>query len=528
MSDALAISGVSAVLQFYLGNMYSNLSAQFGGTIGLSAQAPDLVQARFASPTATENQVNLFLHQVTYNAAWRNVQLPSLDADGKTLLTCPPLALDLHYLLTVYGTADWQAEGLLGYALMMFHQNPVISRSDISFALNHLASTNNLSAALATCGLADQVEMIKITPATLGREEMAWLWTALKADYRPTFPFQVSVVLLQPQRNTSLALPVLRRHVQAIPIQPASLLMVTPPNNQPAAGLSDVVTVTGEFLSSVTQVVLSYAKLGVQFPVTVANNVGTSFTFVVGTQTTYPNGVPPGIYSVAGQIVDPNSTPGNVLIQQTTNALVLALAPTLPLTQAATLEADPDSASTVLVTIAGVTPSPWAGQTVALTLSSLTAPPPPGKLFSVTSTITAPPPPSNAPGTVADITAFAVANNVVTLTAANTFTAGMAVLFAGLGAATFLNGQTLVVLESGLNANEFQVEFATADVATTADTGTATPGQTLAASLTFPFPASLPTGSSYLARLTVDGVSSIVNVNWGAHPPVFTGPMVTT
>jgi len=131
MSDALAISGVSAVLQFYLGNMYSNLSAQFGGTIGLSAQAPDLVQARFASPTATENQVNLFLHQVTYNAAWRNVQLPSLDADGKTLLTCPPLALDLHYLLTVYGTADWQAEGLLGYALMMFHQNPVISRSDI-------------------------------------------------------------------------------------------------------------------------------------------------------------------------------------------------------------------------------------------------------------------------------------------------------------------------------------------------------------------------------------------------------------
>jgi hypothetical protein len=114
----------------------------------------------------------------------------------------------------------------------------------------------------------------------------------------------------------------------------------------------------------------------VQFTVPVANNNGTSFTFVVGTQTTYPNGVPPGIYSVAGQIVDPNSTP--VLIQQTTNALVLALAPTLPATQAATLQADPDSATTVLVTIAGFTPNPWAGQTVALTLSSLTAPPPAG------------------------------------------------------------------------------------------------------------------------------------------------------
>jgi hypothetical protein len=249
---------------------------------------------------------------------------------------------------------------------------------------------------------------------------------------------------------------------------------------------------------------------------------------VTGTQTTYPNGVPPGVYSLAGQIVDPSSTPGNVKIQQTTNSLVLALAPTLPPTQAATLEADPDSASIVLVTIAGFTPGPWAGQTVALSLSSLTAPPPPGKLFSVTSTITAPPPPSSAAGAVANITAFAVTDNVVTLTAVNTFTAGMAVLFAGLGTATFLNGQTLVVLESGLNANEFQVEFATADVLTTADAGTATPGQTLAPSLTFAFPASLPTGSSYLARLTVDGVSSIVNVNWGAHPPVFTGPLVTT
>ena len=69
MSDALAISGVSAVLQFYLGNMYSGLSAQFGGTIALSAQAPDPAQSRFADLTTTENQVNLFLHQVTYNAA---------------------------------------------------------------------------------------------------------------------------------------------------------------------------------------------------------------------------------------------------------------------------------------------------------------------------------------------------------------------------------------------------------------------------------------------------------------------------
>ena len=527
MSNALAISGVSAVLQFYLNNMYSHLSAMFGGTIALSAQAPDLVQSKFNNLTATENQVNLFLHQVTYNPAWRNVSLPSLDGDGKTLLKSPPLALDLHYLLTVYGTADWQAEGLLGYALMMFHQNPIISRSDITYALNNLSSSNNLSGALATCGLADQVETIKITPATLGREEMAWLWTALKADYRPTFPFQVSVVLLQPQQNTSLALPVLRRHFQALPVQPAQILQVQPPNNQPAAGFSDTVTVSGEFLSNVTQVALSNARLGLRFTVPVSNNNGSSFTCVPGAQTTYANGVPPGVYSLAAQILDASSTPGNIIVQQTSNALPLALAPTLA-SQTATRVPDPDSSTTVLVTIHGFTPNPWEGQTVALSLSSLTAPPPPGTLYCVTSTISAPPPPSNVPGTAATITAFSVTDNIVTLTAVNSFTPGMAVLFAGLGAATFLNGQTLEVLGTGLNATEFQVAFATADVLTTADSGTATPGQTLASSLTFPFPSSLPTGQSFLARLSVDAVSSPVTVDWTQHPPVFTGPLVTT
>ena len=136
-------------------------------------------------------------------------------ADGKTRLTNPPLALDLHYLLTAYGSEDWQAEALLGYALLMLHENPVLMRNDISHGVREAADTrypsNPLSTPLGACGLADQIEMIKITPATLGREEMAWLWTALKADYRPTFPFQVSVVLMQPQQcRRSLALPVLR------------------------------------------------------------------------------------------------------------------------------------------------------------------------------------------------------------------------------------------------------------------------------------------------------------------------------
>ena len=437
MSGPLAISAVSAVLQFYLHNMYATLSAQFGGTVSVTSQAPDLVQSTFGigSPggATTENQVNLFLHQVTYNAAWRNVDLPSMDPGGKTRLKNPPLALDLHYLLTVYGSADWQAEGLLGYAVMMLHENPVLTRDDIRYALTHLAGANSLIPALSVSTLADQIEIIKITPATLGREEMAWLWTALKADYRPTFPFQVSVVLIQPDLSATLALPVLRREIAAQPIQPAQLLSVQLPNRQTAALFADTVAVTGEFLGAVTQVSLTYARMRIQFPIPVSPASNTLLTFVPGSQTTYPAGVPAGIYSLAAQFTDSTGS----VVTQSTNALQLGLAPTFP-AQTATTVLNADGTTTVSVNFA---PSVWEGQSVSLTLSSIVPPVPPNPLYSVTS-----------------------------------------------------------------NAQPF--------------TGNAN------TSLSFVFPAGLAAGQ-YLGRLQVDGVSSQVQVNWAANPPVFTGPMVT-
>ena len=268
MSSALAMAGVSAVLQYYLTNLYTPLATLFGGTVKVSAKAPDMVQEAFTAGSP-ENQVNLFLHQVTHNAGWRNQDQPSVGPDGMTRLSNPPLALDLHYLLTAYGSEDWQAEALLGFALLMLHENPVLTRHDISHAITQLPTndpSNPLSAPLGAVGLADQIEMLKITPSTLGREEMAWLWTALKADYRPTFPFQVSVVLIEPQSPSIAPLPVLQRQITVEPdLTPfPNIIAVTPPGGQPATALGDIVTVTGGHLLNATGVVLNNSLRGIQ------------------------------------------------------------------------------------------------------------------------------------------------------------------------------------------------------------------------------------------------------------------------
>ena len=99
----------------------------------MSAVAPDTIDLDNADDPP---RLNLFLYQVTPNRGWRNVALPSRSAVSGERLTNAPLALDLHYVLTAYGRADFQAEILLGYAMHLLHERPVLDRAAIRRALD--------------------------------------------------------------------------------------------------------------------------------------------------------------------------------------------------------------------------------------------------------------------------------------------------------------------------------------------------------------------------------------------------------
>jgi hypothetical protein len=58
-------------------------------------------------------------------------------------------------------------------------------------------------------------------------------------------------------------------------------------------------------------------------------------------------------------------------------------------------------------------------------------------------------------------------------------------------------------------------------------TASAQPFSGSTGTLSFQFPSTLPTGTALLGRLSVDGVTSQVQVDLSAHPPTFLGPMVT-
>lgn len=354
MSSALAIAGVSAVLRDLLndGMVNHNVSGVLGSSVTVSVLAPD----RVVPPKGAEaSQINLFLYLVTPNPGWRNDQLPSRDATGRQRLSNAPLALDLHYLLSVYSGGDLHAEILLGYAMQLLHETPVLTRAAIHTALtpspNVVASLPPALRALADSGLEDQVEQIKLTPQYLNTEEMSKLWTAMQSHFRPTAAYTASVVLIEAQQPTRSPLPVLSRGepytsltgerrdrgVEVLPDLLPPLPMLTaavPPARQPVAVIGDTITLQGHHLEgSNREVLLMNDRFAIERtipalpPSSPAVGADVLIEFSLANQAA---ALPVGVYRAAARLVRPGESD-----PRETNRIALTLAPeitNLPLT----------------------------------------------------------------------------------------------------------------------------------------------------------------------------------------------------
>jgi len=266
MSSPLAIAAVTATLKDLLNDGLLNHDLTPLGSFSVTALPPDRITTGATEP----NQLNLFLYQITSNAGWRNVDLPSRDSSGARL-TNPPLALDLHYLLTAYGSQDFNAEILLGYAMHLLHETPVLSRAQLRTVLGGtpLVDGTILPSPFGTLSandLADQVELVKITPAFLSSEDLSKMWTAMQARYRPSMAYTASVVLIQAREATHVAPPVLTRGKDdrgpvATAAPPPALLRVRPAASEllPAIRLGDDVLLTGTNLGDATSIKATFA-----------------------------------------------------------------------------------------------------------------------------------------------------------------------------------------------------------------------------------------------------------------------------
>ncbi len=282
------------------------------------------------SVEGSESRINLYLYQTTVNTAWSNMPPPHRTKSGE--LGHPPLALNLHYLLTTYADSGEDepdlSQRILGRAMQIFHDHAVLTTQDINTALS-----GNLKP-LAGSGLHEQIERVRITPQPLSLDEMSKLWTIFQTQYRISTAYQVSVVLIDSVRPPRTPLPVLRRgpEDEGVTSQPdlippfPTITKLEWPAERPGLHLDDELIIHGYHLADPnTKLTVRLMHPQVKAADTIANEINpiertdTKISLKITDEEKYP----PGLYRLA-VAVSPVEEPER---QRLTNELSFPLAP---------------------------------------------------------------------------------------------------------------------------------------------------------------------------------------------------------
>jgi hypothetical protein len=175
MSDYRAIGAVSTSIR-------DLLEAEMTNKVNVTVAAPDVD----ITIVDTTKRVNLFLYKVDENGSLKNMDIPGRGNPGA--FGRPPLALDLHYLLTAYGASEEEQIGtqeILADAMRVLHDFPIILGANLDIALRN------------------EIEHVKLYLEPLSLEELSKVWSAVTRPMRLSVSYLVTVVQidnLQPRK----------------------------------------------------------------------------------------------------------------------------------------------------------------------------------------------------------------------------------------------------------------------------------------------------------------------------------------
>lgn len=199
MSNFLAIATVTAALQDMLAPA---VQQDVPGAL-VTTERPDRLNDQ---PVA---RLNIFLYEVSPNAAWRNSDMPARRPGGEAMQR-PCAALDLAFLLSCYGEeGELVPQQILGSAVRTLHALPVLSRQHIAATISNRGFLNPGQGEGARSNLDEQVDLVRLAPLNLSLEELSKLWSVFfQTPYALSVAYQASVVLIEADLRPSAPLPV--------------------------------------------------------------------------------------------------------------------------------------------------------------------------------------------------------------------------------------------------------------------------------------------------------------------------------
>ena len=204
MSTTAGLAATTQMLRSVLLDATSTLWAKLGSTPAISAVPPDRIT------TEEGDQLNVFLYRTSLNPGWRDEGLPVRSSNGARL-TQPPLALDLHYVISAHCKTDLHAELLMGSAMQALHGMSVLTAAAISKYYGQPTPadiTADVWTLISGAQLDQQPDQVTVSFENMSIDDISKLWSVLGEKYRPSAAYVVTVVLLQPQGPVQVALPV--------------------------------------------------------------------------------------------------------------------------------------------------------------------------------------------------------------------------------------------------------------------------------------------------------------------------------
>lgn len=173
MANVFAPHAVGASLASYLGNAYPDaLRARFPASFRLMS-ANEINQAEDLGTT-----VALFLYRVTLNEHLRNVRPANVRQTENA-----PLALDLHYLVSIWADSALAEHTLMAWTMQALYLRPVLSASSLSPEAGW-----------------DAADAVQIVPAELSTEDLMRIWDALTPPYRLSVSYIARMVRIDAER----------------------------------------------------------------------------------------------------------------------------------------------------------------------------------------------------------------------------------------------------------------------------------------------------------------------------------------
>ena len=170
MADYTAVYSVGNSLSQYLQNCYpSELKAKYPNT---KFQLVSSAQVAEEDQTNLDQTVSIFLHRITLDENFRSATRIQDEPTRR-----PTLFLDLHYLITYWGTDPQAEQTILAWTMLQLQSTPVLDSSILSPA-----------------GTWDTNESIQLIPADLSLEDILRIWDALGPKYRLSVSYIARVV----------------------------------------------------------------------------------------------------------------------------------------------------------------------------------------------------------------------------------------------------------------------------------------------------------------------------------------------